>query len=152
MSDPFSVTGSAVGVVSLGVTICQGFLAYYGPYKSFHEDIEEVLARVQSLSSLMTVLHETVTTLPVAPAPSGPQPVDLATQNIELCQSGIQKLERILEKCRKNCPPSAQKVSKLKSQFDRLLYPFRQDTLVKVMDTVTWLQSNVDTSLQLLQM
>jgi hypothetical protein len=35
MADPFSGAGGAVGVVSLGLTVCQGLLAYYGPFKHF---------------------------------------------------------------------------------------------------------------------
>ncbi|KAL2835358.1 hypothetical protein BJY01DRAFT_252734 [Aspergillus pseudoustus] len=76
MTDPFSVAGSAVGVASLGLTICQGFLAYYGPYKSFHEDIEEFVSRIENVNSLMSVLRTAVTESSVAVV-SGPQPTGL---------------------------------------------------------------------------
>ncbi|KAL3458404.1 hypothetical protein BJX64DRAFT_266727 [Aspergillus heterothallicus] len=151
MSDPFSVTGSAVGVASLGLTICQGFLAYYGPYKSFYEDIEEVYSRFVSLDNLMTVLHKTVRESPMVVS-VGSQANDLATQSINQCQSGLQRLKKMLNKCHTVCAANDENVSKFKAQLNRLLYPFRQDTLVKLMDTVTWLHSNVDTSLQILQM
>ncbi|KAL3470051.1 hypothetical protein BJX99DRAFT_240167 [Aspergillus californicus] len=141
MADPFSITGSAVGVVSLGLTLCQGFLAYYGPYKSFHEDIDEILSRIRSLNALLNTLHKVV-------AKSHPAPVThLATKNIVNCQQGLQKLEKMLDKCHKICPPDREKSSGLKYQYSRLLYPFRRETLMKLMDTVAWLQSNVDTAL-----
>ncbi|KAL3455574.1 hypothetical protein BJX64DRAFT_294919 [Aspergillus heterothallicus] len=160
MSDPFSVTGSAVGVASLGLTICQGFLAYYGPYKSFHDDINEIVSRIQSLSALLVMLQRVITessasnAWPSTSLATSPvtQQVHLATQNIDSCKKGLKQLEKMLEKCHRICPPGREKASRLRNKFDRLLYPFRRETLVKLMDTVAWLQANVDTALQILQM
>lgn len=42
MGDTFSVAGGAVGVISLGLTVCQGLLAYYGPFKAVDEQIHEI--------------------------------------------------------------------------------------------------------------
>jgi hypothetical protein len=42
MGDPFSVAGSAVGVISLGLTVCQGLLTYYGQFKAYDEEIRDV--------------------------------------------------------------------------------------------------------------
>ncbi|KAJ0413081.1 hypothetical protein BJY00DRAFT_320136 [Aspergillus carlsbadensis] len=149
MADPFSITGSAVGVVSLGLTICQGLLAYYGPYKSFHEEINEVASRVQSLNSLLTTLNDVIANSSSFNASPTPQPIQAAIQNIQSCSHGLQKLEKMSIKCRTSCPPGNR--SRSVNQFNRLLYPFRQETLLKLMGTVTWLQDNLNTSLLLLQ-
>ncbi|KAL2847083.1 hypothetical protein BJX68DRAFT_268382 [Aspergillus pseudodeflectus] len=149
MADPFSITGSAVGVISLGLTICQGLLAYYGPYKSFHEEINEVASRVQSLNSLLTTLNDLLANSPTFHASPSPQPIQAAIQSIQSCSQGLHKLDKIRTKCRTSHPPG--KPSRSANQLNRLLYPFRQETLVKLMGTVTWLQDNLNTSLLLLQ-
>jgi hypothetical protein len=66
MADPFSVTGRAVSVAFLGLSVCQGLLVYYGPYRSFHQDVDDAIARVEALTSLMTVLHGTAAISSVA--------------------------------------------------------------------------------------
>jgi hypothetical protein len=38
----------------------------------------------------------------------------------------------------------------LQNQYNRLLNPFRRETLVKLMDILTWLQSNLDTALHII--
>ncbi|KAL3440404.1 hypothetical protein BJX65DRAFT_33028 [Aspergillus insuetus] len=48
-------------------------------------------------------------------------------------------------------PPNREKTSRLQNQYNRLLYPFRRETLAKLMDTMTWLQSNLDTALHILE-
>ncbi|KAL3455653.1 hypothetical protein BJX64DRAFT_271949 [Aspergillus heterothallicus] len=149
MADPFSITGSAVGVISLGLTICQGLLAYYGPYKSFHEEINEATSRVQSLDSILTNLHNVISTAPSFNANPPSRSVQAAIQSIQSCKSGLQSLETMLRKCRITRPVGKQ--SRPANQLNRLLYPFKRETLVKLMATVTWLQANVNTSLLLLQ-
>ncbi|KAL4877125.1 hypothetical protein BJY04DRAFT_222441 [Aspergillus karnatakaensis] len=148
MADSFSVAGSAVGVVSLGLTLCQGFLVYYGPYKSFHEDIDEIWSRIQSLDASLTTLRRVVAEAHPTPVT---QAVHLATRNIQNCHQGLEKLGTMLNKCHRICPQNTGKASKLKNQYNRLLYPFRQGTLMKLMDTVIWLQSNVELALNILE-
>jgi hypothetical protein len=150
MADPFSITGSAVGVISLGLTICQAFLAYYGPFKSFHEEINEAVSRVRSLKSLLLTLSDVIANSPTFHARPSPQPIQAAMDSIQSCGHGLQKLQRTLTKCHASVPPG--KGSRSANQLNRLLYPFRQETLVKLMGTVTWLQDNLNTSLLLLQL
>ncbi|KAL2837119.1 hypothetical protein BJY01DRAFT_251635 [Aspergillus pseudoustus] len=149
MADPFSITGSAVGVISLGLTVCQGLLAYYGPFKSFHEEINEATSRIQSLSSLLTTLQDVISNSPTFHAHPPTEPIQAAIQSIGSCNHGLQKLEKMLDKCRTSSQTGKQ--SRTTNPLNRLLYPFRRETLVKLMDTVTWLQDNVNTSLLLLQ-
>ncbi|KAL4793072.1 hypothetical protein BDV19DRAFT_391513 [Aspergillus venezuelensis] len=46
MVEPFSIASGAAGVVSLGLTVCQGLLAYYGPFKAEAlQQLSNVLSR-----------------------------------------------------------------------------------------------------------
>lgn len=42
MSDPLSVTGSAVGVISLGLVVCGEIVAYGRDYRDYGEDIRNM--------------------------------------------------------------------------------------------------------------
>ena len=42
MGDPFSVAGSAVGVISLGLAICQSLISYYGSWKAYDDEIKSL--------------------------------------------------------------------------------------------------------------
>lgn len=52
MADPFSIGGSAVGIVSLGIIVSQGLLGYYGDWKDCDEDIGNTLSSIHALSSI----------------------------------------------------------------------------------------------------
>lgn len=58
MGDPFSVAGSAVGVISHGLTVCQGLLAYYGPFKAFDEQNHDISTRLRRSKSTLKALQD----------------------------------------------------------------------------------------------
>lgn len=151
MADPFSAAGSAVGVISLGLTVCQGLLAYYRPFKAFHAEIDEVTGRMTALDGVMKALLPVVTDAQAVLSPvESSQSAAVAIKSILGCQQGIDKLKGMLEKCDKT--DSAGGSTRPKNRINRLLYPFRRDTLMALLGTMGWLQANLDTSLQMLSM
>lgn len=56
MSDPFSVAGSAVGIVSLGLAVCQGIIGYYNAYKGQEDEVDEMLEKTSRLASILKLL------------------------------------------------------------------------------------------------
>jgi hypothetical protein len=150
MADPFSAAGGAVGVISLGLTVCQGLLAYYGPFKTFHEQIDEIASRVSSLDGILNALQRVLINAHVLSNPPTAQSTAVAIDSIICCHNGLQRLRKMLEKCQNKKPASNLLGSNI--QVNRMLYPFRRDTLVTLMETMNWLQSNLSTSLQILNM
>lgn len=149
MSDPFSVAGSAVGVISLGLSACQGLLAYYGPFKSFHEEISDVTSQIESLDGILKVLQNILFKIDIQHASPTADSTKIALDAIMRCQQKLQKLETTLDKCAKT-PAKMLLVSKLR--LNRILYPFRQETLMSLIKTMGWLQGNLNTALQMLNM
>jgi hypothetical protein len=49
MGDPFSVAGSAVEVISLGLQVCQGLALYINKYKSADKEIRNFECKVEGL-------------------------------------------------------------------------------------------------------
>ena len=50
------VASSAVGIVSLGVQVCQGLLSYYDGWKSFSSDISSTYNSIDDLSRTLALL------------------------------------------------------------------------------------------------
>ncbi|KAL4808112.1 hypothetical protein BDV18DRAFT_96177 [Aspergillus unguis] len=151
MADPFSAAGSAVGVISLGLTVSQGFLAYYRPYKSFHEEIETVTTRMEALNRILGVIQTLTTEVNLLNCPSVAQSTQIATDTILSCKSVLQKLQAVLNRLCASTPQGRLPIAELKAHVNRLLYPFRRETLMSVIENVSWLQDNLNTSLQMLQ-
>ncbi|KAL2859333.1 hypothetical protein BJX68DRAFT_261771 [Aspergillus pseudodeflectus] len=57
MTDPFSISAGVVGVVSLGLTIGQGFLRYYGPLRDYDDEIRGFTTKVTGLLNTLHVLE-----------------------------------------------------------------------------------------------
>lgn len=151
MSDPFSVAGSAVGVVSLGLTVCQGFLAYYEPWKAYDEEIHNFTSRVDNLQALLQVL-ETLVSEAHDRSLSFERYHSLILGNLKACRQACQKLEEMLQRCKAN-PTSTEGVKKHDwLQLKRVRYPFKRNTLVSQSQAVTGFQNDLSMALQVLHM
>jgi hypothetical protein len=95
--------------------------------------LEDVLANAQVFSSTLTAQSATV-----------------ALDCISNCEEGLKRLKNMLDKCRSS--PSTKSFLGPKIQINRMLYPFKRDTLVTLLDTMSWLQADLNTSLQILTM
>lgn len=52
--------GTAVGIASLGIQVCQGLISYYHDWQSYHEDISAACDKVSSLERTFALLKETL--------------------------------------------------------------------------------------------
>lgn len=50
------VAGSAVGIASLGIQICQGLLSYYDGWQSHHSDIGRTFNSIDDLNRTLVLL------------------------------------------------------------------------------------------------
>ncbi|KAK5679281.1 hypothetical protein LTS10_008096 [Elasticomyces elasticus] len=118
------IAGSAVGVVSLGIQVCQGLLQYYGDWKGYHKDIEASHKAVQGLTETFVLLAQVL---------SGNVAVnDDQRRNVENCVAGCEdsvgRLKDRLAELRKHDNPTAFR-EKVKASGSRLLYPFKKESL-----------------------
>lgn len=58
MGHPFSVAGSAVGVVSLGLQVCQGPASYIDKYKSADKEVNNIKCKVEGLNLILQELSD----------------------------------------------------------------------------------------------
>lgn len=150
MVDALSVTGGAVGVISLGLSICQGLLAYYGPFKTFHEQISDIESRITALEGIFKVLERVLNEGITQFGPLTAQSTAVALGCIWSCQDRLNRLQIILQKCTQTNGSNV--CTGFTRQVNRLLYPFRRETLMALIELLDWLQATLNTSLQMLTM
>lgn len=51
------VAGSVVGIVSLGIQVCQGLLTYYDGWRGYKTDVDSTRESIEDLSSTLTLLR-----------------------------------------------------------------------------------------------
>ncbi|KAK4892915.1 hypothetical protein LTR27_008643 [Elasticomyces elasticus] len=118
------IAGSAVGIVSLGIQVCQGLLQYYGDWKGYHKDIEASHKAVQGLTETFVLLAQVLNGNVVVN--------DAQRRNVEncvaSCEDSVGHLRDRLAELRKYGHPAAFR-EKVKASGSRLLYPFKKESL-----------------------
>ncbi len=136
MAELCSVAGSAAGVVSLGITVCQGLLRYYSGCRDHSDDVKSVVTSLDALIRALDMLRGTIKDSCFEA---------ITQQHIESyitdCGDAVQNLARELEKVKKVVPPSVpggqlSLKGRLGNAGKTLLYPFRESTLKKLRDYV----------------
>lgn len=124
MADPISGSGTAIGVVALGITVCQGLIKYYAPLKARDSDIQAALDHLEGIQETLGILQAKLPETSTASQTT----IDNVEKKILSCQKGIENLNEYLEKCRAT-KPAVDWTDKMRAQKQKLLYPFRQNTL-----------------------
>ena len=145
MTDPISLTGTAVGIVSLGLTVCQSLVSYYDSWKSHDEQVKEAVMRIGELENVLDVLSGRLARLPSYHEVSS-QVETLAVS----CKASMKKLGDIFEECRKAGTPSTLK-EKIQAQGRKALFPFKKDTLESIKATSRDIISVLNIALETLQ-
>ncbi|KAJ4345321.1 uncharacterized protein N0V89_011451 [Didymosphaeria variabile] len=115
--------GTAVGVASMGIQVCQGLLEYYQSWKGYEEDIREAYSAITELSRTFKLLEEGLTMQRTSTL------VSQAQESLMACKDGVQQLEKKLKKLHKEAPNGFKE--KAHASRLRLLYPFKKSTLEK---------------------
>lgn len=141
MADPASV----VGVISLGIQVCQGLVSYYESWKSFDDDIAHLHA---SIGGLKTTLENLEHTLPKFRNSNANLVTDIEKKIISSAH-GIHQLEKVLTKCQSSI--SANIVQQKGYRIvQKTFYPFKKATLQEVRNQVIDLEHNLEISLHCL--
>lgn len=147
MVDALTISGTAVGVVSLGIQVFQGLVTYYENWKSADDDIAHALNKINALESMLEHLQRFLSN----PGHSNANIVDEVNKSIISCASDIDRLGAFLDKCHSLAPPNSVK-GKAHRVAQKSLYSFKKATIRDLMVNLTDLQNNLHTSLQLLEL
>ena len=148
MSDPLSTVASAGGIISLGITVCQGLINYCQAFAGQYGDVQILVQDLQGLEGSLTLLREALT--------HRPDLLDLVRPHIDTLKGRIDNLRPILDKFRENI--SRRNISghkafkeKVKTTTQRTLYPFKKGMIGELRATVQQAQGNLTLALDIVQ-
>jgi hypothetical protein len=95
MGEPLSVAASAVGIVTLGLTVCSALIDYYSAWKDQPSDVAAMCESLGGLRMMFEQLNESVRH-PLLDR----KIVDRVTNSIIDCAGGVQRLQSKLDKIR----------------------------------------------------
>lgn len=137
MAEALGIASGVAGLVTLGITIFQGLIDYYASYKDANDSAKRMYASVEMLRKIFTTLHSSIK------SPSLNQNiVSQVEESIDSCKSGLDCLEKKLEKIKQRSD----------SKLAKLAYPLKESTLVKLMEICNDLRDNLVLALNVLQM
>jgi len=138
MSDPLSVAGSAVGVVALGIQVCQGLVSYLRSVRGRRQEIANHLREAQSLISVFSSLNDVLPRLDQQQCADSP----LIRQCLLDCQGQLVQLR--LQICKLGGSPDPADIKgKMKEAGRAALYPFREGELTSIHRSLQSLLSNL---------
>lgn len=138
MSDPLSVVGTAVGITSLGIQVCQGLVSYLQSIEGRPRKIAEDLKEVQNLASVFYALKEIL--------PKLEQRQWVPSKTVRLClkesEEKLQEFQEVLIALRGSLDDRT-KTWKFKDYGRSLIYPFREGSLGSLRRTLQTLLDNL---------
>jgi len=142
MADPFSITGSAVGVVSLAIQVCKGLEWYLSGVKEAKNKAEQITAETEQLANLLELLESTISK------------VD-QSNSVSATRTGIVSCAHAVATIRKKLKPDDEAVnggmkSSLKRLTKRLAFPFKEAEIIYWKDVLNTVQQSLQTALSAL--
>ena len=127
--------GTAIGVTSLGIQVCQRLLDYYCDWRSYNKDIA---AFTDSITELLGFFKDVQETLNTTKSTAHEGPADLlkcADEALVKCREDVETLKAELDTVGQYQDKDEICLKlKLKEQLRRALYPFRKGTLGDLQD------------------
>ena len=130
--------GTAVGVVSLGIQVCQGIVQYYNRWRDYPADVEHAVRSVESLRKTLQLLGTILADSEIHQASK-----HRADESIQQCREVITRLEKKRQKF--DSPDTVKQV------LLRTFYPFKASTLVKLQELVGELLGQLSFTFQILE-
>ncbi|KAI8933484.1 hypothetical protein NX059_009222 [Plenodomus lindquistii] len=131
MADPASIVGTVVGVASLGIQSCQIIHKYYSQHRSYDDDIQQVLEQIRSLEGMLSALRDAKSRVEV----DNHEPSSQLHMALGRCEAAVKRLDAFAKKCGALGADSDDR-SRFALARDRLLWPFRRETLNELRDNV----------------
>ncbi|KAI7467108.1 hypothetical protein KC351_g14172 [Hortaea werneckii] len=140
------VAGSAVGIASLGITVCQGLRSYIDSWKDYGPDVSYTRDLIADLQGTLVLLEESLK--------AGGLDAKRAARVIsclQSCKDGLANLGAKLYELQKYRKPEGLR-QRACAELQKAAYPFRKDTLDKLRGNVADVRERLKLALQVLQL
>jgi hypothetical protein len=125
MSDPLSVAGTAVGITSLGIQVCQGLIQYLRAVRGRKQDLREGVREIEQVVSLLYSLNSH---LPKINPETGTAPLRNCLNN---CYGKLENLQEVLGEL-DDAKHSSKVTRRAANAMRSVTYPFQQEKLTAI--------------------
>lgn len=143
--EALGISSAAAGLVSLGLTVCQGLLDYYHSYKDAENQVAQMYASIEALTETFRLLESAI-----EPKVFSRGSVQKIEQSISSAERGLQSLRKKLDKIRLIPLQSGWKAKGM-AQLRRTVFPFKESTLAKLKELGIELRQDLSLALEVLQ-
>ncbi|KAM5370899.1 hypothetical protein ACJZ2D_008332 [Fusarium nematophilum] len=145
MADPFSIASGVAGVVSLGITLCDGLHTYLSAIKDRGEDVQTAREHLTDLRANIDLIGSSVSTLDAryAKAKEG------VRRGLVACGRQLQDLENVIKELAEG-DGSPNLRGKWQRQRAAAMYPFHKKKLAQVQDRLRSAKDVLGTFVQIL--
>ncbi|PLB49942.1 hypothetical protein P170DRAFT_473519 [Aspergillus steynii IBT 23096] len=141
MSDPLSIVGSGVGIISLGLQVCKETVSYCEAWRVYDEDIQRIATKADELRLALKQLHALIED-PRLNDPDTQKDLEEKAFSLESTVIRLHKAVGQLKPVLSNSVPD-----KIRAQLKRASYPFRKDTLRIIENDLDGMQIALQTTL-----
>ena len=143
--EALGLSSAAAGLISLGLTVCQGLLDYYHSYKDAENQVAQMYASIEVLTETFRLLESAIESKVFSRGS-----VQKIEQSISSAESGLQSLRKKLDKIRLIPLESGWKAKGM-AQLRRTVFPFKESTLAKLKELGIELRQDLSLALEVLQ-
>lgn len=144
--EAFGAASTAAGLISLGITACQGLLVYYRSWKDADETINNMYASIEALTKTFIVLEHSISS-PML----NEDAIRRVNESTESCERGISALNKKLAKIHLHTSKEGWK-ERSWARLKGTLYPFRESTLIMLKERCNELRDNLILAVGALQL
>ena len=138
--DPISISGTVVGVISLGIAVCSGIAQYYSTWKHREQECASLLGSLDRLTTTLALIEQKLTG-----STFDPETVENVTKAIIDSSGPIHELKRRLQKLK---DPNSNKFA---TKIRMTLYPLKATTLQKLKNNIVEVRDSLSLAVKCLQ-
>lgn len=144
MGEPLSVAGSAVGIISLGIQVCQGLVQYADAIRGHQLDVDDGMDEVRSLLAIFKSLEQTITRIET----DSPKNAKSLVEHLRQAEVKLRSLEEVLTEVGIPANTSSTIKGKMKETYRVAIYPMKRSKLKGARQNVQSILGILTTALQ----
>lgn len=144
--EAFGAASTAAGLISLGITCCQGLLVYYRSWKDADETINDMYGSIEALAGTFMVLERSISSSTLSK-----DATQRVNESTESCKQGISALNKKLAKIHLQTDQDSRWKKRSWARLKGTLYPFKESTLMKLKERCNDLRDNLTLAVAALQ-
>jgi hypothetical protein len=140
---------SILAFVQAGLKVCKGIWTYYNTWKDYREDVAFICDSLTGIEKTLTFLQDSMTARP-KPPPNDAQD-ESCRDAVQRCKATMDRLSKKLGKIEDSSSSGGFRLQ-AKFQWERVKYPLKESTILKLRDLLQETKSDLLLLLAALQL